>query len=86
MYVPFTYKGDQITSTQTPGDLDMKDGDVIDVAIQMDRVISIKVRDHDGSEVFFKIKNTSRLRKLMDVYAQRKGDCLPSSSHSRVIA
>jgi small ubiquitin-related modifier len=35
--------------------------------------VSVKVRGHDGTEVFFKILAMSPLKKLMDVYAQRQG-------------
>ena len=36
-------------------------------------VVSLKVRGQDGTEVFFKIKRRSPLKKLCDVYAQRQG-------------
>eukprot|EP01051_Picozoa_sp_SAG22_P009479 SAG22_NODE_794_length_7157_cov_3.169453_1_plen_312_part_00 len=36
-------------------------------------IVSIKVRGQDGTEVFFKIKRKSALKKLMEVYVQRQG-------------
>lgn len=35
--------------------------------------INIKVVDGKGSEVFFKIKSSTKLGKLMDAYAERAG-------------
>ncbi|KAH8916458.1 small ubiquitin-like modifier [Atractiella rhizophila] len=35
--------------------------------------INIKVTDQSGAEVFFKIKTTTKLGKLMDAYADRQG-------------
>ncbi|KAI9481320.1 MAG: ubiquitin-related domain-containing protein [Benjaminiella poitrasii] len=35
--------------------------------------INIKVVGSDSNEVFFKIKRTTQLRKLMDAYCERQG-------------
>ena len=35
--------------------------------------LNLKVKSQDGEEVFFKIKNTTQLKKLMDAYCQRQG-------------
>ena len=35
--------------------------------------INIKVKAQDGSEIFFKIKRTTQLKKLMDAYCTRQG-------------
>jgi small ubiquitin-related modifier len=35
--------------------------------------INIKVRGQDNSEVFFKIKKTTALRKLMEAYCDKQG-------------
>jgi len=35
--------------------------------------INIKVKSQDGSEIFFKIKKSTNLKKLMDAYCQRQG-------------
>ena len=33
--------------------------------------LNIKVKAQDGSEIFFKIKKTTQLKKLMEAYCQR---------------
>ena len=38
---------------------------------QKDIHINIKVKSQDGTEIFFKIKRTTQLKKLMDAYCQR---------------
>lgn len=35
--------------------------------------ITLKVKAQDGSEIFFKIRPTTQLKKLMDSYCQRQG-------------
>merc|ERR1711879_227338 len=35
--------------------------------------INLKVCDNEGHEVYFKIKTTTQLRKLMEVYSSRQG-------------
>lgn len=35
--------------------------------------INIKVKAQDGTEIFFKIKRVTALKKLMDAYCQRQG-------------
>ena len=35
--------------------------------------INIKVKAQDGTEIYFKIKRTTQLKKLMDAYCQRQG-------------
>ncbi|CAD7962579.1 unnamed protein product [Amoebophrya sp. A25] len=35
--------------------------------------IQLRVRNHQGGEVQFKIKRTSQLKKLMEAYCQRTG-------------
>ncbi|KAI8138533.1 ubiquitin-related domain-containing protein [Fennellomyces sp. T-0311] len=40
--------------------------------------INIKVVGGDNNEVFFKIKQTTPLRKLMDAYCERQGKSLDS--------
>lgn len=38
-----------------------------------DQHINIKVKAQDGTEIFFKIKRTTQLKKLMDAYCTRQG-------------
>ena len=33
--------------------------------------LNIKVKAQDGTEIFFKIKKSTQLKKLMDAYCQR---------------
>eukprot|EP01043_Picozoa_sp_COSAG02_P034034 COSAG02_NODE_2358_length_9064_cov_12.658003_3_plen_973_part_00 len=42
------------------------------VCVQIDFIVSVKVRGQDGTEVFFKVRSHSPLKKLMEVYAQRQ--------------
>lgn len=35
--------------------------------------INIKVKAQDGTEIYFKIKRTTQLKKLMDAYCTRQG-------------
>ena len=35
--------------------------------------INIKVKGQDGTEIYFKIKRTTQLKKLMDAYCSRQG-------------
>jgi small ubiquitin-related modifier len=34
--------------------------------------LNLKVKSQDGEEVFFKIKSSTQLKKLMDAYCQRQ--------------
>ncbi|CAI2381917.1 unnamed protein product [Moneuplotes crassus] len=38
-----------------------------------DAHINIKVKNQDGAEIFFKIKKSTNLKKLMDAYCSRQG-------------
>ena len=35
--------------------------------------VTLKVKAQDGSEIFFKIRPSTQLKKLMDSYCQRQG-------------
>jgi small ubiquitin-related modifier len=35
--------------------------------------ITLRVRDQHGDEMFFKVKKDTKMSKIMDAYAQRKG-------------
>ncbi|RGB28282.1 ubiquitin-related domain-containing protein [Rhizophagus diaphanus] len=43
-----------------------------------DEHINLKVVGNDHNEVFFKIKRTTQLKKLMDAYCERQGKSLNS--------
>ena len=40
---------------------------------QTDEQINVRVVNQEGQEIFFKIKRTTPLRRLMDAYASRQG-------------
>mmetsp|Transcript_24267 Transcript_24267/g.27513 ORF Transcript_24267/g.27513 Transcript_24267/m.27513 type:complete len:125 (+) Transcript_24267:133-507(+) len=40
--------------------------------------INLKVKSQDGNEIYFKIKRTTQLKKLMDAYCDRQG-CTPQT-------
>ncbi len=35
--------------------------------------ITVRVKDNTGEEMFFKVKKTTKMSKIMDAYAQRRG-------------
>ena len=45
---------------------------------EVNETITLKVRDQSGEEMFFKVKKTTKLSKMMDAFAKRRG--VPSSS------
>jgi small ubiquitin-related modifier len=40
---------------------------------EVNETITLKVRDQSGEEMFFKVKKTTKLGKMMDAYAKRRG-------------
>eukprot|EP00347_Sterkiella_histriomuscorum_P010877 403374578 len=58
--------GDKPTTTAPAGDLNGGAGG-------SEAHINIKVKAQDGTEIFFKIKRTTQLKKLMDAYVNRQG-------------
>jgi len=36
-------------------------------------VITLRVKDQTGDEMFFKVKKTTKMQKIFDAYAQRRG-------------
>eukprot|EP00966_Prymnesium_polylepis_P099907 2313002-Prymnesium_polylepis.1 len=67
----------QIAGTQTPADLGLEDGDVLDVrrksAPSSDQLIKLKVVDDDAEETFYKLKPTTPFEKLMIAHCSRYG-------------
>ena len=47
-------------------------------AEEVNETITLKVRDQSGEEMFFKVKKTTKLSKMMEAYAKRRG--VPSNS------
>jgi small ubiquitin-related modifier len=75
--VRFLYHGDQIQPHQTPADLDMEDGDVIDVSINSTHAaahqLTLQVMSPTGVASFFRCKPTTPLQNLMDAWCKREG-------------
>merc|ERR1712194_693807 len=80
--VRFMVDGERIAPDDTAEKLGLEDEDLIDVAMEQtggaegDAAaghIQLKVKDQQGSEVQFKIKKSTPLRKLMDAYCSRLG-------------
>jgi len=78
--VRFMVDGERISADDTAEKLGLEDEDLIDVAMEQtgggDEAgahIQLKVKDQQGSEVQFKIKKSTPLRKLMDAYCSRLG-------------
>eukprot|EP00427_Karlodinium_veneficum_P060453 CAMPEP_0169379140 /NCGR_PEP_ID=MMETSP1017-20121227/40161_1 /TAXON_ID=342587 /ORGANISM="Karlodinium micrum, Strain CCMP2283" /LENGTH=186 /DNA_ID=CAMNT_0009478463 /DNA_START=64 /DNA_END=624 /DNA_ORIENTATION=- len=85
--VRFMVDGERIAPDDTAEKLGLEDEDLIDVAMEQTggsltrmaegdaagQHIQLKVKDQQGSEVQFKIKKSTPLRKLMDAYCSRLG-------------
>merc|ERR1719356_2337022 len=78
--VRFMVDGERISADDTAEKLGLEDEDLIDVAMEQTgggddaaAHIQLKVKDQQGSEVQFKIKKSTPLRKLMDAYCSRLG-------------
>mmetsp|Transcript_31401 Transcript_31401/g.70336 ORF Transcript_31401/g.70336 Transcript_31401/m.70336 type:complete len:181 (+) Transcript_31401:80-622(+) len=82
----FLLDGDRIQGDQTPKMLELEDEDQIDcVLAQMggadedtkpeggSEQLTIRVKDQNGEETMFKIKKSTRLKKVFAAYAARKG-------------
>jgi len=42
----------------------------------LDELINIIIKDHNGERTIFKIKNSTRMSKVFNTFAQRKGVCV----------
>lgn len=77
------FDGEVLTEDDTPEALGMSDDDVIDLSIvgeeQKDKAsettdhIDIRVIDQGGHEIFFRIKPTTNLGKMMNAYCEKMG-------------
>ncbi|KEH18064.1 NFATC2-interacting protein [Medicago truncatula] len=67
--VAFLFNGRLVTAEQTPDELQMMDGDEIDVVF-FDQIarMKLKVKCQDGNEIFFSINKSTHLKKLMNAY------------------
>jgi hypothetical protein len=82
----FEGKNLKIDGEETPKLLEMQDGGEIDVFWEQrgggedeseepkgDKQLTIVVKNQDGDEMFFKVKRETKMGKIFDAYAQRKG-------------
>jgi len=84
----FMFDGQRVKDDDTPKMLEMDENDQIDVLIEAlggadapadapadgePTTINIKVKDQSGDEMLFKVKKTTKMSKIMDAYAQRRG-------------
>ena len=81
--VRFMFDSAIIGQNQTPEELEMEDGDVIDVFVNSshatsDEGLNVKVVTQDGNEVFFKMKLSTPMQKLMTAFCNRQGVSLAS--------
>lgn len=82
----FMLDGERIKETDTPKMLELQDEDQIDVLLEQvgggdadvkpsgdDAIITVRVKDAQGNEVAFKVKKSTKMSKIYDAYASRKG-------------
>jgi small ubiquitin-related modifier len=83
----FMLDGERIKESDTPKMLELQDEDQIDVLLEQvgggdsadgkptgdDAVITVRVKDAQGNEVGFKVKKITKMSKIYEAYASRKG-------------
>mmetsp|Transcript_1832 Transcript_1832/g.2702 ORF Transcript_1832/g.2702 Transcript_1832/m.2702 type:complete len:186 (-) Transcript_1832:278-835(-) len=85
----FMLDGEAVDFDSTPEALDLEDNDQIDCFLQQvggasdeegagdakseDAPITIRVKDQTGEETMFKIKKSTKMKKVFEAYASRKG-------------
>eukprot|EP00573_Skeletonema_grethae_P011470 CAMPEP_0201710392 /NCGR_PEP_ID=MMETSP0578-20130828/58607_1 /ASSEMBLY_ACC=CAM_ASM_000663 /TAXON_ID=267565 /ORGANISM="Skeletonema grethea, Strain CCMP 1804" /LENGTH=184 /DNA_ID=CAMNT_0048199423 /DNA_START=67 /DNA_END=621 /DNA_ORIENTATION=+ len=84
----FMLDGEAVEFDSTPESLDLEDNDQIDCFLQQvggasddeggdakaeDAPITIRVKDQGGEETMFKIKKSTKMKKVFEAYASRKG-------------
>jgi len=65
----FLLDGENIQATDTPLSLELEEGDQIDVI----RAITLHVRDDYGEVTQFKVRSSTQMSEIFEVYASRKG-------------
>ncbi|XP_045790213.1 NFATC2-interacting protein-like isoform X2 [Trifolium pratense] len=67
--VAFLFNGRLLRAEQTPDELQLVNGDEIDVVFydQLARM-KLKVKCQDGNEIFFSVNKSTQLKKLMNAY------------------
>jgi hypothetical protein len=82
----FTLDGERLKETDTPKMLELSDNDQIDVFLQQvggsdqdikpageDAPITLTVKEATGDETAFKVKKSTKMSKIFDTFATRKG-------------
>jgi len=82
----FMFDGNRLNDNDTPKMLEMEEGDQIDVYLEQtgggedgdaeagkEKQLTIVVKNTDGDEMFFKVKKETKMSKIFEAYAQRKG-------------
>ncbi|KAI3804751.1 hypothetical protein L1987_26541 [Smallanthus sonchifolius] len=69
--IAFLFDGRRIHGDQTPHELEMEDDDEIDAMLHQTAHINLKFKGQDGSEVWFRIKRSTQLKKVMKIYFYR---------------
>jgi small ubiquitin-related modifier len=83
----FALDGERLKDTDTPKMLELSDEDQIDVFLEQvggadeeakpnageDLAITLHVKESTGEEIAFKVKKSTKMSKIFDAYASRKG-------------
>lgn len=83
----FTLDGERLKDTDTPKMLELTDEDQIDVFLDQvggsdqeikpegsgDSAITLRVREATGEETAFKVKKSTKMSKIIETFASRKG-------------
>lgn len=79
----FSIDGERIKDEDTPKMLELQNDDQIDVFINQtggsedvkpdDIAITVKVKEGSGDEIAFKVKRSTKMSKIMEAYANRRG-------------
>jgi small ubiquitin-related modifier len=81
----FTLDGERLKETDTPKMLELTDEDQIDVFLDQvggsdpeqksadDVAITLRVKEGSGEETAFKVKKSTKMSKIFDTFASRKG-------------
>ena len=72
----FYFNDEVIGELETPADLEMENGDAIQVMVDKpdaSKYLDIRTVSEDGSETYFKLKYTTPLQKLMHAFCNAKG-------------
>jgi len=72
----FYFNDEVIGELETPADLEMENGDAIQVMVDKpdaSKYLDIRTLSEDGSEIYFRLKYTTPLKKLMHKFCNHKG-------------